>query len=147
MLTPSQTQTQLLRTHRLLLTLYPPSTLPAEHATRLLKDCLSKLSIVVDIQKAPTASGSSAGDANGSSNGQGGSKKGKKRARGGEEDGLVGAFEGRGGKKIGDEWVVVDEALKCEYCPFFVLGAIIIRPFWTDRYGVSLGMYRMCDVE
>ncbi|ODN85653.1 hypothetical protein L198_07482 [Cryptococcus wingfieldii CBS 7118] len=82
-----ESRTLLLRFHSLLLTLYPPSLLPVEYPTRLLRSCLSSLSPLLGDKRESVAAASK--------NESGGGKRGKKRARG-AEDGLVGDLEGKG---------------------------------------------------
>ncbi|TYJ56301.1 hypothetical protein B9479_002992 [Cryptococcus floricola] len=82
-----ESRTLLLRFHSLLLTLYPPSLLPVEYPTRLLRSCLSSLSPLLGDKRDSVAAASK--------NESGGGKRGKKRARG-AEDGLVGDLEGKG---------------------------------------------------
>ena len=72
---------------------------------------------MLDVQKSSSSGSSSISkeDAHAANGAHGQGKKGKKRARGGEEDGLVGSFEGRAGRKVGDEWETFVEVLKSEY--------------------------------
>ncbi|KAK8846849.1 hypothetical protein IAR55_005937 [Kwoniella newhampshirensis] len=101
--TMAESQIQLLKFHRLLLTLYPSSLVSVEYPTRLLRLCLTKLSPLLDSRSKPVNIGSQA---------NGGGKRGKKRARG-AEDSLVGDLEGREGRAVGvNECAVALEALK-----------------------------------
>lgn len=101
----SECQTQLLKFHTLLLTLYPPSLVPTDYPTRLLRFCVSTFSPLLE-RKDVSAS------AVASKNESGGGKRGKKRARN-AEDGLVGDLEGKGRQSLGTgEVKVILQALK-----------------------------------
>lgn len=112
--TSSETQIQLLRFHKLLLSVYPVATWPPDHPARLLKQCLSRLSPLLETGSSSTGTSISAGMAN-PVNGTSAAKKGKKRARG-EEDGVLASLEGREGRRIGVEAETALEALQRESC-------------------------------
>lgn len=112
-------QTQLLKFHTLLLTLYPPSLVPTDYPTRLLRLCVSTFSPLLE-RKDVSAS------AVASQNESGGGKRGKKRARN-AEDGLVGDLEGKGRQSLGTgEVKVILQALKREsyFCVYIVADGI-----------------------
>ncbi|KGB80224.3 hypothetical protein CNBG_6062 [Cryptococcus deuterogattii R265] len=101
----SDCQTQLLKFHILLLTLFSPSLVPTDYPTRLLRFCISSFSPLLE-RKNVSASAAA------SKNESGGGKRGKKRARN-AEDGLVGDLEGKGRQSLGaGEVDVILQALK-----------------------------------
>ncbi|XAO27914.1 hypothetical protein I312_106778 [Cryptococcus bacillisporus CA1280] len=101
----SDCQTQLLKFHILLLTLFSPSLVPTDYPTRLLRFCISSFSPLLE-RKDVSASAAA------SKNESGGGKRGKKRARN-AEDGLVGDLEGKGRQSLGaGEVDVILQALK-----------------------------------
>ncbi|KIR51254.1 hypothetical protein I315_06296 [Cryptococcus gattii Ru294] len=101
----SDCQTQLLKFHILLLTLFSPSLVPTDYPTRLLRFCISSFSPLLE-RKDVSASAAA------SKNESGGGKRGKKRARN-AEDGLVGDLEGKGRQSLGAGVVdVILQALK-----------------------------------
>nr|XP_018265574.1 uncharacterized protein I303_01944 [Kwoniella dejecticola CBS 10117]OBR87732.1 hypothetical protein I303_01944 [Kwoniella dejecticola CBS 10117] len=92
----TETQIQLLKFHRLLLSLYPPAIVPLEYPTRLLRLSLTRVQPLLENRaKSEIPSGNT-----------GGGKRGKKRARG-AEDGLVGGLEGRDARTFHTEEVEV----------------------------------------
>ncbi|KIR31875.1 hypothetical protein I352_05873 [Cryptococcus deuterogattii MMRL2647] len=100
-------QTQLLKFHILLLTLFSPSLVPTDYPTRLLRFCISSFSPLLE-RKNVSASAAA------SKNESGGGKRGKKRARN-AEDGLVGDLEGKGRQSLGaGEVDVILQALKLD---------------------------------
>ncbi|WVF69904.1 hypothetical protein IAT40_004687 [Kwoniella sp. CBS 6097] len=99
-----ESQTQLLKFHHLIISLYPPALMAVEYPTRLLRLSLKQLSPLLENRSRST-------DVSSASTNSGG-KRGKKRARG-AEDGLVGGLEGRDGRTLAvEEVAVIVQALR-----------------------------------
>lgn len=84
----SQTHLQLLGFHHLFFELYPPTLVPVDYPSRLLRFSLAQYASILDARPGVVAVSAESGG-----------KRGKKRARG-AEDGLIGGLEGREAKAI-----------------------------------------------